>query len=115
MSHLLLHHSADLSYPDLLFIRFVPSMGSILYHGSKNERREIRKKFMPKQAGPKFPVVVTSYEVVLNDASVLAQYRWKYVVVDEVILCYTSSSIHCHYFHVQMMTVSSFVCCIVLL
>ncbi|KAH7665175.1 ATP-dependent DNA helicase protein [Dioscorea alata] len=63
--------------------RFVPSMGSILYHGSKNERREIRRKFMPKQAGPKFPVVVTSYEVVLNDASVLAQYKWKYVVVDE--------------------------------
>ncbi|KAM0937902.1 putative DNA helicase chromatin remodeling SNF2 family [Dioscorea sansibarensis] len=63
--------------------RFVPSMGSILYHGSKKERKEIRRKFMPKQAGPKFPVVVTSYEVVLNDASVLAQYKWKYVVVDE--------------------------------
>ncbi|KAJ0981911.1 hypothetical protein J5N97_010166 [Dioscorea zingiberensis] len=63
--------------------RFTPSMFSIIYHGSKKERMEMRRKFMLKQVGPKFPVVVTSYEVVMNDATVLAQYKWKYVVVDE--------------------------------
>lgn len=40
---------------------------------------------MPKQISPKFPLIVTSYEVAFHDAKFLAHYRWKYVVVDEVI------------------------------
>ncbi|KAG1341903.1 ATP-dependent DNA helicase DDM1 [Cocos nucifera] len=63
--------------------RFVPSMSAIIYHGSKKERMELRRKFMSKAIGPKFPLIVTSYEVALNDAKVLAHYKWKYVVVDE--------------------------------
>ena len=30
-----------------------------------------------------FPVVVTSYEIVIADSKHLARYTWKYVVVDE--------------------------------
>ena len=30
-----------------------------------------------------FPVVVTSYEIVLADAKALQSFQWKYVVVDE--------------------------------
>lgn len=42
-------------------------------------------KYMPKTIGPKFPIVLTSYEVALNDArKYLRHYNWKYVVVDEV-------------------------------
>lgn len=67
------------------FIRFVPSMTAIIYHGTKQERAEIRRRQMPKQISPKFPLIVTSYEVALHDAKFLAHYRWKYVVVDEVI------------------------------
>ncbi|WOL03050.1 ATP-dependent DNA helicase DDM1 [Canna indica] len=63
--------------------RFVPSMTAIIYHGSKKERMDIRRKHMPKEIGPKFPLIITSYEVALNDAKPLAQYKWKYVVVDE--------------------------------
>ncbi|CAL9115194.1 unnamed protein product [Musa textilis] len=63
--------------------RFVPSMTGIIYHGSKKERMDIRRKHMPKEIGPKFPLVITSYEVAMNDAKFLAQYKWKYVVVDE--------------------------------
>lgn len=59
-------------------------MIAIIYHGSKQERMEIRRKHMPKAIGPKFPLIITSYEVALNDAKFLAQYKWKYVVVDEV-------------------------------
>lgn len=66
--------------------RFVPSVSAIIYHGSKKERMDLRRKFMPKAIGPKFPLIVTSYEVALNDARVLALYKWKYVVVDEVML-----------------------------
>lgn len=40
---------------------------------------------MPKAIGPKFPIVVTSYEMALAEARrMLKQYEWKYVVVDEV-------------------------------
>ncbi|GMH25270.1 hypothetical protein Nepgr_027113 [Nepenthes gracilis] len=64
--------------------RFTPSMNVIIYHGSKDERKEIRMKHMPRSIGPKFPIVVTSYEVALNDARrCLRHYNWKYVVVDE--------------------------------
>lgn len=63
--------------------RFAPSMKAIIYHGSRLDRDEIRRKFMPKEVGPKFPIVITSYEVVLNDAKCLSKYIWKYVVVDE--------------------------------
>lgn len=67
-------------------VRFVPSMTAIIYHGSKKERLDIRRKHMPKEIGPKFPLIITSYEVAMNDAKFLAQYKWKYVVVDEVML-----------------------------
>ncbi|RCV41152.1 hypothetical protein SEVIR_9G111000v4 [Setaria viridis] len=66
--------------------RFVPSVTSIIYHGDKAARAEIRRKFMPKiktAVSPDFPIVVTSYEMAMSDAKFLAHYKWKYVVVDE--------------------------------
>ncbi|KAK8995618.1 hypothetical protein V6N11_075884 [Hibiscus sabdariffa] len=64
--------------------RFTPSIDAIIYHGSKQERDEIRRKHMPKGIGPKFPIVVTSYEMAMSDArKCLRHYEWKYVVVDE--------------------------------
>ncbi|XP_058069040.1 ATP-dependent DNA helicase DDM1 [Magnolia sinica] len=63
--------------------RFVPSMSVIIYHGGRKERNEIRQKYMPREIGPKFPLIVTSYEIAMNDARALAHYNWKYVVVDE--------------------------------
>lgn len=35
----------------------------------------------------KFPVVVTSYEILLADVKFMAKYHWKYIVVDEVRYC----------------------------
>jgi len=66
--------------------RFAPSLPAIVYHGGKKERDEIRRKHMPtKTIGPKFPIVITSYEVALNDAKkYFRSYNWKYLVVDEV-------------------------------
>nr|CAB3498397.1 unnamed protein product [Digitaria exilis] len=65
--------------------RFVPSVTSIIYHGDKVARAEIRRKFMPKSktVSPDFPIVVTSYEMAMSDARFLAHHSWKYVVVDE--------------------------------
>ncbi|KAL9669003.1 hypothetical protein QQ045_006544 [Rhodiola kirilowii] len=64
--------------------RFTPSINAIIYHGNKDERDEIRRKHMPKTVGPTFPLIVTSYEVAMNDARrCLRHYKWKYLVVDE--------------------------------
>ncbi|KAA8547356.1 hypothetical protein F0562_003780 [Nyssa sinensis] len=64
--------------------RFVPSINAIIYHGDRKERDEMRRKHMPRTIGPKFPVIITSYEVALNDARKhLRHYNWKYIVVDE--------------------------------
>ncbi|KAI3722793.1 hypothetical protein L2E82_33882 [Cichorium intybus] len=64
--------------------RFVPSMNAIIYHGDRSAREELRSKHMPKSIGPKFPIVITSYEVAMNDAKKhLRHYNWKYLVVDE--------------------------------
>ncbi|KAG0626380.1 hypothetical protein M758_2G121300 [Ceratodon purpureus] len=66
--------------------RFVPTMNVLLYHssGGKSGRDDLRRKHMPTGA-PKesFPVIVTSFEVVMNDRRFLAKYKWKYIVVDE--------------------------------
>lgn len=35
------------------------------------------------RATPKFPVVVTSYEIVIADSKLLQRYKWTYIVVDE--------------------------------
>nr|AAP92713.1 Swi2/Snf2-related protein DDM1 [Arabidopsis arenosa] len=64
--------------------RFTPSINAIIYHGDKKQRDELRRKHMPKTVGPKFPIVITSYEVAMNDAKRnLRHYPWKYVVIDE--------------------------------
>ncbi|XP_062102383.1 ATP-dependent DNA helicase DDM1 [Humulus lupulus] len=66
------------------FSRFTPSVNAIIYHGNKNQRDEIRRKHMPKAIGPKFPIVITSYEMALAEVRrSLRHYSWKYVVVDE--------------------------------
>ncbi|KAK4710217.1 hypothetical protein R3W88_004730 [Solanum pinnatisectum] len=64
--------------------RFVPSINAIIYHGDKKQRDEIRRKHMPRTIGPKFPIVITSYEIAMSDAKkFLRHYTWKYLVVDE--------------------------------
>ncbi|KAK5099850.1 putative ATPase [Lithohypha guttulata] len=67
------------------FKRWTPEINTVLYHGSKEERAEIRKKHMKIQQQGKFefPVVVTSYEICMNDKQFLGNYKWRYIVVDE--------------------------------
>ena len=57
----------------------------MLYHGTKEERQHMVNRKMPKkkETGPEFPVIVTSYEIVMNDRKHLQRYNWKYIVVDE--------------------------------
>ncbi|OJD16416.1 hypothetical protein AJ78_03403 [Emergomyces pasteurianus Ep9510] len=67
------------------FARWTPGIKTVLYHGSKDERAEIRDQHMKLQDQKKwdFPVVCTSYEICMNDRKFLAKYQWKYIIVDE--------------------------------
>ncbi|EWC43505.1 hypothetical protein DRE_07505 [Drechslerella stenobrocha 248] len=69
------------------FAKFTPDIPVVLYHGNPQEREELREKQLKtknyKNVGPKFPIVCTSYEIVMNDRKYLAAYDWKYIVVDE--------------------------------
>ncbi|KAL5049693.1 hypothetical protein BDW71DRAFT_204393 [Aspergillus fruticulosus] len=67
------------------FARWTPGIKTVLYHGSRDERAQLRKKFMNlrDQKSADFPVVCTSYEICMNDRKFLAQYQWRYIIVDE--------------------------------
>ncbi|KAL4915083.1 SNF2 family N-terminal domain-containing protein [Aspergillus aurantiobrunneus] len=67
------------------FARWTPGINTVLYHGTRDQRAEIRKKFMNlrNQKSADFPVICTSYEISMNDRKFLAQYQWRYIIVDE--------------------------------
>ena len=64
------------------FNTFAPSIPCVLYHGSKDTRADIRSERMRK-IDKDFPIVVTSYEIIMNDRQFLSQYKWKFIVIDE--------------------------------
>jgi ATP-dependent DNA helicase len=65
--------------------KWLPSCPVILYHGSRPERDEIRKKFMPvaNEKSMDFPVVITSFEILMIDRPHLERYLWQYIILDE--------------------------------
>lgn len=71
----------------LEFERFTPDIPAIMYHGDPEQRRLIRDRRlrMPadKERQKAFPIVVTSYELIIRDRKWLANYPWKFIVVDE--------------------------------
>jgi ATP-dependent DNA helicase len=58
--------------------KWCPSMKVQKYHGSKDERKVMRGAW-----GKNLPVIVTSYEVVMNDKSFFQKIKWKMLIVDE--------------------------------
>ena len=65
------------------FQLWTPDIPVVLYHGSKQEREEIRRKRLRDPTNPNFPVVCTSYEICMNDRKHLGHFGWKFVIVDE--------------------------------
>lgn len=65
------------------FHRWTPDIPVVLYHGSKPEREEIRRKQLRNPSSKDFPVVCTSYEICMNDRKFLADYGWKFIIIDE--------------------------------
>lgn len=69
------------------FHKWSPHTPVIIYHGTKNERKEMRRNALhpQKKSDMDFPVVISSYEVMLSDAKTFAAsgFVWKYMVIDE--------------------------------
>lgn len=57
--------------------RFAPSISHTKYHGTKDARRTIAKKWTDAQ------IILTSYEIAIADQKFLQRFDWKYVIVDE--------------------------------
>jgi ATP-dependent DNA helicase len=63
---------------------WTPRIPVVMYHGSPQVRGEIRRKQLKGDSkGVRFPVVCTSYEICMRDKKFLANYPWKFIVVDE--------------------------------
>ncbi|KAF8457597.1 SNF2 family N-terminal domain-containing protein [Kalaharituber pfeilii] len=62
--------------------RFTPDMPVVLYHGTPQERETIRNKRL-KKLGSGFPIVCTSYELVMKDRKWLQRYSWSFIIIDE--------------------------------
>ncbi|CAE6498428.1 unnamed protein product [Rhizoctonia solani] len=91
------------------FEKFAPSIPVCMYHGTPQHRVELRQSVLrqpttvgqtkpkpkrgrgkkkvedelPEQTTLTFPVVVTTYDMVIKDRTHLSKYAWKYIVVDE--------------------------------
>ncbi|KAJ8350442.1 hypothetical protein SKAU_G00255720 [Synaphobranchus kaupii] len=60
--------------------RFAPGLSVLCYQGDKEKRAELQRGL---NAGGRFHVLLTTYELCLNDASFLKRLKWKVLVVDE--------------------------------
>ncbi|KAL2267156.1 hypothetical protein VTJ83DRAFT_4433 [Remersonia thermophila] len=70
------------------FHKWVPSIPVVMYHGTPEQRAGIFKTKIMRhlQAGrptDKFPVVCTSYEMVLKDRAALSKINWEFIIIDE--------------------------------
>lgn len=68
--------------------RFAPTLPCVVYHGSKIERAALREKHFGTGRGKivkpeTFPIIITSYEIIMNDKTYLDNFRWKFIIVDE--------------------------------
>ncbi|KAJ0159693.1 Lymphoid-specific helicase [Colletotrichum tanaceti] len=70
------------------FEKWCPDIPVVLFHGDAQQRAKIRKEQLDpnmKNGVPtkKFPVVCTSYEMVLRERATLAKFKWAFIIIDE--------------------------------
>uniref|UniRef100_A0A3Q3BLI5 Chromatin-remodeling ATPase INO80 n=1 Tax=Kryptolebias marmoratus TaxID=37003 RepID=A0A3Q3BLI5_KRYMA len=78
------------------FSRFVPKFKVLPYWGNPQDRKVIRKFWSQKtlytQNAP-FHVVITSYQLVVQDVKYFQRVKWQYMVLDEAQALKSSSSV----------------------
>ncbi|VVC28871.1 Helicase, C-terminal,Helicase superfamily 1/2, ATP-binding domain,P-loop containing nucleoside [Cinara cedri] len=68
------------------FITFAPQLYTLLYHGNKKDRAEIRSKFRNiHKVNNKdcYSIIVTTYETIRFDIKHLQSIDWKFIIMDE--------------------------------
>ncbi|KAJ4367070.1 putative DNA helicase ino80 [Neocucurbitaria cava] len=76
--------------------RFVPKLNVIPYWGTAKDRKILRKlwdrKHVTYDEGSPFHVVVSSYQLVVQDAQYFQKMRWQYMILDEAQAIKSSQS-----------------------
>jgi ATP-dependent DNA helicase len=65
------------------FEKWTPSIPVMLYHGDKKERERLRKTKLRNPGTDQFPIMVTSYEICMNDRKYLTSFGWQFIIIDE--------------------------------
>ena len=65
------------------FEKWTPSMPVMLYHGDKKGRERLRKTRLRNPGTADFPIMVTSYEICMNDRKYLTSFGWQFIIIDE--------------------------------
>jgi ATP-dependent DNA helicase len=65
------------------FEKWTPSLPVMLYHGDKKERERLRKTRLRNPGTDQFPIMVTSYEICMNDRKYLTSFGWQFIIIDE--------------------------------
>lgn len=68
------------------FNKWTPSIPAIMYHGTRPEREQIFSKKIMKhlhkgRPTKQFPVVCTSYEIILRDQAFLSRIDWEFIII----------------------------------
>lgn len=70
------------------FKRWCPAFKVLTYYGSAQQRKNLRQGWTKPNA---FHVVITSYQLVVQDASSFKRKRWFFLILDEVRARFGSS------------------------
>lgn len=84
--HLIIAPLSTLSNWKDEFNKWTPDIPFVLYHGTPEERQDayrtkIMRHYDKGRPSARFPVVCTSYEMVLRDHAALQKIEWAFIVV----------------------------------
>lgn len=65
------------------FQKWTPTIPVMLYHGDKKEREKLRKTRLRNPGTAQFPIMITSYEICMNDRKYLTSFGWQFIIIDE--------------------------------